>query len=130
MYILKLKYTTIFKLFVAIILLLVLYTILVSSLLNANYHRISRIYEEKRLEGKNIENLIAYTGKPTEIDYVTDWSYDQKTYNVRSNGNAYVRLTYYTESSIINKIGWLPCGGIRIFADLNNKITGIKEYCY
>lgn len=98
--------------------------------LGMHYSKLEKAFKYKKLEGKSIPEVVKVIGKPSRIEYVGRWTYNMDTFKPDIYGDYYFRLTYYTNNPVLNFIGWFPCGGIRIFADKNGVVTGIKEYCY
>jgi len=87
-------------------------------------------FKHEKLEGKNVDDVLRLFGNPQDIAYKRRVVMDLSTRNYVPNGELYSVLTYYTDNPVLNSIGWFPCGGTRIFADKNGRLTGIKEYCY
>lgn len=131
MLIIKFKYITLLKVFLCLFLILILYTVLVIYKLTIYNEKLQKEYVQKNLEGKTIQEFVKNFGKPVSIEYITPFQYNMTTFEpTLSESHAYFKLTYYTDNSFLNFISWFPCGGTKVFADKNNKLTGVRQYCY
>lgn len=87
-------------------------------------------FNAKHLKGQPVSEAIKLWGKPKNYEYITPWQFNMDTYQSKVVGIPYLKLTYYTGNVVLDSIFWFPCGGIRVFVNTNNRLTGIKQYCY
>jgi hypothetical protein len=131
MLIIKIKYKTLIWVLIFIVLFFVLRIVVVEHSVVAHSEFLQKEFEQRHLKGKTIQEFVRIFGKPNSIEYITPMQYDMETFEPEvSESGAYFKLTYYTGNPILDSVGWFPCGGTKVFADKNNKLTGVKEYCY
>ena len=100
-------------------------------LLGAYSEKLQKEFDQRQLKGKPIQEFVKIFGKPKSFEYLNSWIYNSTTLEPNTaEAHSYFKLTYYTNNPTLNFIGWFPCGGTRVFADKDNKLTGVKKYCY
>lgn len=125
----KLKLKQLLSVSSCVFLTFIFYTVIVFFSLQSHSEFLQQEFAKNKMEGKSIQEFVRVFGKPKDIDYIAPWQYDMTTYETKLP-EPYYRLTYYTGNNILDNVGWFPCGGTKIFADKDSKITKIKQACY
>lgn len=84
-------------------------------------------FTQKQLKGKSVDVLIKAFGDPKNLKYGRNMV-KAVSGNYIPRGHYYSILIYYTDNALLNKIGYFPGGGTRVYVDQNDIITGIDPY--
>ncbi len=82
---------------------------------------------EKNLLGKDAIQIKKLYGEPHKVECLSDLVYDETIENYRV-GEPYCKFIYFTSNPLLNRIGWFPGGGTRVYIDKNANVFRIKEY--
>lgn len=89
---------------------------------------VEKLYQEKELEGKDVQEVINLFGWPKDSIVHKRGYVLSKEQKITHRGKYIGVLRYYTENSFINKVGWFPGGGCSIAIDESDRVIGFDEY--
>lgn len=109
------------------ILLVFSYSFLMMSKLSDFSTEVKEDFIEKKLVGKNANEIFKLYGEPQDVECLSDLVYDATMENLKV-GDPYCKFIYFTNNSLLNRIGWFPGGGTKIYIDKNATVSRFKEY--
>jgi hypothetical protein len=109
------------------VLLLLAYSFFMIYSLGKYSEVLQKDYDRRKLKGKKVSDVVQFYGTPTEMDCKSSLEYNISL-SYFEVSEPYCELTYYTDSTFLNNIGWFPGGGTRIFVDKNGNVSRLKSY--
>lgn len=126
-YNLRMKRSTLLKVLFLILFIFLTYTILMVYVTGNKSVALQKEFTQKQLKGNSVDKLTDAFGEPQMIKYGRDMV-ESTSGDYIPRGPYHSVLMYYTNVTILNKVGYFPGGGTKVYVDQNDIVTGIDPY--